>query len=174
MVTVIYPIKDKEPKRLVNSVRSLKENTTQDVTFIVVDYGSSKKYTSGLRKVCKEENLRLIRVESQGLPWNKAHALNIGVEATDSEFIALVDVDIVFEDDVIGFSMKYYSENSVIHGQIYLLPKTGIKKFGKPCSPPAAGAYIFLKRKDFLDVDGFDERVNFWGHEDFDLNEKFL
>jgi len=173
VVTVVYSIKDRDPERLRNSIRSIKENTVENVSFIVVDYGSSVEYASHIAEVCKDENVKYIRSEVQGYPWSRAHSLNIGIMNAKSEFVAVSDIDLIFENDIIKVSLRECIPNTVVHGQVFHLPRNGVKRLGKVCFPPNVGAYMFVRKKDFVRVGGFDERIKFWGHEDFDLSEEF-
>lgn len=172
MTTVIYCIRDREPKRLSNSIKSLKQVSSQALSFVVVDYGSSENCAQDVKQICIEENAKYVRTETEGLPWSRAEALNIGVVNSDTEYVATTDIDMIFESDILKISQDVYKPNSVIHCQSLLLPKSGLKKFGKWGDRSQLGGYMFLKRADFLKVGGFDEEIKFWGHEDFEIENR--
>ena len=92
MVTVIYSIRDRDPERLRNSIKSLRKNTVEEISFVVVDYGSSAYYAGKIYCICKDEGAQYVRAESQGLPWSRSHALNIGVMNSNFKVVYLFQV----------------------------------------------------------------------------------
>lgn len=172
MVTVIYPFRDVDPGRLRDSIISIKKNNTERCSFIVVDYGSSPEYIQKLIEICKNENVEYIRSETEGLPWSRAHSLNIGILKASTEFVIATDIDMIFGSNIIDTSLQNFEEKSVIHCLPTWLPKSGIKMFAKTGCFSDLGGYVFLKKKDFIKIGGFDERIKFWGHEDFDLENR--
>lgn len=172
MITVIYCIRDRDPKRLSNSIKSLKKVSSEKASFVVVDYGSSIEYAERIARICKEEDAKYVRTETQGLPWSRGNALNIGVVNSDTEFVATTDIDMIFESDILKISLEKYKPNTVIHCQSLLLPRSGLKTFGKWGDKSQLGGYMFLKKGDFLKVGGFDEEIKYWGHEDFEIENK--
>lgn len=169
MITAIYCIRDRDPKRLSNSIKSLKRVSSEEASFVVVDYGSSIECAESIARVCKEEKAKYVRTETQGLPWSRGDALNIGVTNSNTEFVATTDIDMIFEDDILKMSLEKYKPDSVIHCQSLLLPRSGLKAFGKFGDESQLGGYMFLKKEDFVKIGGFDEAIKYWGHEDFEI-----
>ncbi len=175
MISVVYSIRDRQPERLLNSISSLKQYESKcDVEYIVVDYGSLPEYQCEITEVCTGLGAKLIRSETQGLPWSRAKALNIGAVHSENKYILFTDIDMLFENDVYLACLNKIEIKTMIHCRPLWIPKNGNKRKASLGGYSQMGGLLFIGRNDFLDVSGFNENIEFWGSEDRVLNLKLI
>lgn len=91
MIDVFIPIRNKDAKRVQRCINSIISNSLNLVDNIyVIDYDSKKQI--------KLKNCQVIRIENQPI-WNKAHALNLGIFKSNSEYIMTVDADMILNEE---------------------------------------------------------------------------
>jgi len=128
-VTVLYTIRNRNPLRVLLSINSLRYNSSIKFSALIVDYGSNDIYRKKLVEICKENKMDLICVNSEGLPWNKSIALNIGLKNIKTKYTVQTDIDMVFTDDILKTCLDLYSSKTKIHCRPLWLNKKGdIKK----------------------------------------------
>lgn len=168
LVTVVYIIKNRDWQKLVNSFCSIKNNTKHTFKTIVVDYGSNKDYRNQIKQACDKHEMVYLRSETQGWPWSRGHALNIGIKQASTKYIMNCDIDFYFSGDIIDACLTKIQPNSFLHCRCYFLPRSGrIAKAKKGAY--AHRGFLFIEKKLFGQVYGFDERIKYWGSEDADL-----
>jgi hypothetical protein len=170
--TVIYSFRNRDPERLASSVGSLRKVCRNPFKCLVVDYGSNSDFASALTATCEKLNIGRIRVQTQGWPWSRAHALNIGIRAASSLFVVTTDVDMVFEDDPISEALRRYEENTVIHCRPLWVPQNGNMTEAHLGDHAQLGGFQFVEKSLFDRFGGFDERIRFWGLEDIEWNRR--
>jgi glycosyltransferase involved in cell wall biosynthesis len=106
MITVIYTIRDRDHRRIKESVESMRNSSSFNFNVIVVDYGSKAACSDKVKELCLALELNYIRVETEGLPWNKSHAINIGARNANTKFIVITDIDMLFEGDILSESLN--------------------------------------------------------------------
>lgn len=166
MINVIYPFRDRTPERLLESVESLRNSSSIDFYATVVDYGSEDTIKEKLQALCAKNKIELIRCESQGLPWSRAHALNIGVAKTRGKYVVTTDIDMIFEGDILGLCLKLIKAETKIHCQPYWLSPSGNKKRAVPGDNGQLGGFQFIQKDTFFENGGFCESIFYWGFED--------
>ncbi len=171
VLSVIYSIRDRDPNRLIESIHSLKQyDRGYNVEYLVIDYGSKLEYQKKIANLCKKEEVRIIRSETQGFPWNKSQALNIGAVHAKGEYILTTDIDMIFADNVFKACMKYTGPSIKIHCRPLWLPKSGKLKNAWHGDNAQLGGLLFLRKHDFIRDGGFNEDIELWGNEDIELN----
>ena len=120
---------------------------------IVLDYGS--------KDILKLDNIespivKIFREEAKY--WHLSRAFNIAAQLTNGEVIAKLDSDYFIDK-------KFFNQN------IMNLNK---KEFltGNGCRTQSLWGFLMLQRKHFFDVNGYNERVVGWGHDDVDINQR--
>lgn len=164
-------MRDREPERLRKSIRSLREQGVE-AEFIVVDYGSSAKVRDGLEALSGTENFKLFRLESEGLPWNKCRAINFGVRQAGSEWIVTSDIDMIYDCNPLPYCQSNAGLRKVFIMQVWFLGEDGDRSratFGGTGHP---GGYVFQSRQAFFELGGYDEEIQYWGHEDWDWHNR--
>lgn len=173
-ISVIYSFRDRDPQRLIDSVLSLRRVSGQTFEPVVVDYGSSPAYCDKLVELCEKHSIKVVRTETEGLPWSRGAALNVGVRSVSTDFILTTDIDMCFDTDVLSAALDIYDDYSVLYCRPWWLPKSGNKTEARLGDFSQLGGFMFMSRDDFLKVGGFDERIMFWGREDYDFHERLL
>lgn len=170
-MTIIYSIRDRSLKRLSDSIKSVKMHNNSGIVidFLVVDYGSKNK--EELKNLSNAEGFRLIRTETEGLPWSRAKALNIGVKSCKSEVFVTTDIDMIFEFDVAREVFQNLNKNEKLHCLPQWIPKSGSKQQAIQGDTSSLGGFMAMFKEDFISLNGFNEEIYFWGSEDneFDL-----
>lgn len=91
--------------------------------------------------------------------FNHSHSKNLSFKLADGHIVCNINAD-VFTGP--GFA-NYINDNCRSHPDIFLYPEPGCK------FPPGASGIVCVDKKDFLFVEGFDERMMVYGWEDTDF-----
>jgi len=169
---VVYSFRNRDPERVVASVSSLQKVCRIPFKCLVVDYGSNPYFERALAVTCRKMCIDRIRVESQGWPWSRAHALNIGVRAANTPFVITTDVDMIFEDDAISEALSRHEANTVVHCRPLWMPRGARKTEARLGDYSQLGGFQFVEKSVFERFKGFDERIVFWGLEDIEWNRR--
>lgn len=181
MISFILPIKDRDKKRIVNCVKSLKSDITGEI--IIIDYGSKKPL----------ENIsgaRIIRYNKNKI-WNKAHAINLGIKVSKYDYISTVDCDMIIHPDFIETVKMHLSNNSFIYslnvkrietkhvcGDFKSIIGNSTPWFGenlrKNISHTANGGIQIYPKKWISNICGVDESLVYWGAIDNDTFERAI
>lgn len=168
MITVIYSIRNRDPDHLRRSVESLREHSGVSFEVNVVDYGSEGRFREEIDRVCREMSLNRIRCESQGLPWCKSHAINIGVRNTETRYVITVDVDMTFESDILEVALEHVDKDVAVHCRPLWVPKSGNRSEARLGDYSQVGGFQCIRRDAFEKLGGYDERIKYWGNEDLE------
>jgi glycosyltransferase involved in cell wall biosynthesis len=68
---------------------------------VISDLGSTDDQLADIRHLAARHGARLIETRSSGL-WNRAKALNIGIQAARGTVVLCTDVDMVFEPNFLS------------------------------------------------------------------------
>lgn len=180
-VTIIYCFRERELERVKRSIDSLNQQDDSDFEIIFVDYGSIRKVsqvTNELILSYKGLNIRYIYNNTQGMPWNRAHALNTGIHFANADYVFTADIDLIFKKKFISVLKNIAFINKAFFFPVFLLPKrfanwayletnedlqrTGNQGLGISLIPTT-----IVKK-----IKGYDEFYSFWGYEDNDLYQR--
>lgn len=170
-VTLIIPIRDRDAWRIEKLVGSLRAQGA-DPCVVVVDYGSTKAYAGQYGALCRSMGLEYERMETEGLPWNKCHAINRGVRIAQTEYICTVDVDVYFVSDPISVCISDPRGKAAFHVNAFWLDRDGNERKAKPAGLGGPGGFQFVTKRAFEQAGGYDERIVYWGQEDNDWSER--
>lgn len=171
-ITLVYPFRDRPVERLINSVSSVRRySKDHTIKCIVVDYGSSPSYRDELSKACELADIKVIRTETQGRPWNRSIASNIGISAVETDVFISMDIDIIVEFDLVSEVLSSLQPRQKVNGKPYWLPPSGNKDEARVDDGSGLGGCMAMFLSDFKALGGFNEEITFWGLEDteFDL-----
>lgn len=149
MISIIIPCKNR-----LNHLSSTFIHTRRlqgDCQIVIVDYrcpmGTASHFENNFHK---EPRLKIIRANVGEKEWNLSHARNIGFKASDGDELLFIDADTSLKPD-------FLTKHPLIENQFY----TGSWLHASGC--------CMLWRKDFEAINGYNECVDGWGSEDYDL-----
>jgi predicted glycosyltransferase involved in capsule biosynthesis len=120
---------------------------------IVLDYGSENilkldTIESPLIKIYREETKY----------WHLSRAYNIAAQLTNGKVIVKLDSDYFVHKN-------FFNQNILDLNRPQFLTGNG-------CLTQSLWGFLMLQRKHFFDVNGYNERVIGWGHDDVDINQR--
>jgi len=178
LVAIIYANRNRDIKRIKASFDSLKNQTEANFRVIFVDYGSEGHLVNGLKQLCNNyEFVTPYFLQVSQLLWNKSKALNYGISSTQSPYIFIADVDLIFHPETVTLFNKLAVEDKFFLFNLGYLDRTESGKLTNSynfenLSPTRFGevnGMILAPTKAFLEVNGLDEFFHFYGSEDEDL-----
>ncbi len=147
------------------SLQRLREKPTQPDEIVVVDDGGS----DGCELIPGEFPDLPIRYLYTHHPGQQccSHAHNVGLVATEAEFVLCAEPEVMFETDVVGELLAGH----VAHGQMATAGTARKVQADGTVKTVACGEpYAALYRRDWLmEIGGWDEGFEVWGWEDIDL-----
>ncbi|NNM55442.1 MAG: glycosyltransferase [Spirochaetales bacterium] len=172
-INIIVPFRNRSPEILEQLWLSLCEKTSVPFEFVVSDYGSHPEIAEKLNELASRRGFRIVRSETQGLPFSKAKAVNVAVKETKLPWILHVDADMVFFQTQLEALVGYLDESQVLLAESYWPQSSRQKpKNGKVFRSP--GVFLLLHRNWFERLDGFCESFEFWGAEDSEWLDRLI
>lgn len=178
-ITIIYPYRNRDSKRVWSSLRSLQQQTVKEFKVLFVDYGSELQFSESVKEVVNQFDFATYYyVGHKGLLWNKSKALNFGIKKAETDYIVTADIDVLFAETFVEkslalansntfslFKIGYLSQKITEQQQLELNFNTIETKFIGDTF--GIGLYPKLALES---VGGVDEFFHFYGSEDQDLN----
>jgi glycosyltransferase involved in cell wall biosynthesis len=175
--SVIIGYRDRDVDRVRRCLNSLFQQTGCSFEIIFIDYGSRRNWAEKVREVIAEfPDVRFFRTETQGHPWNRSKALNIGLRQAKGRFVATTDIDLIFPPLFLETIHSQVTADRAIQCPPFLLPEgfsdwdtlTGASSVF-PIGDNYLGAFQCVERDRAIQVGGFNENYEFWGLEDQDF-----
>lgn len=153
---------------------------------ILVDWSSAPPLEPVVRSIPGADRIKVIRVTAEPI-WVLSRAYNLAVGATSYSHVIRTDCDYEIGRDFVTAHSKLMADHMPDGLDISASESA---KFALPSNPDAnhffAGNYnlarnenevhlngaVFIRRKDFLDVGGYDERIQTYGWDDEDLYKR--
>lgn len=180
-ISVILGYKDRDVVRVKRCLDSFKNQVYKDFEVVFIDYGSGISYQNLAKTLVKQYNFcKYIYNNTQGMPWNRSHALNTGVKLSKGEYLLFGDIDIIYSENFLEELIKNNEENAHTYNTMYLLPEN-FTEWGFLKQKPnnftdtgisAKGPAHFIKKEYIEKIGGYDEFYCFWGVEDRDLHNR--
>ena len=178
MITILFTYRDKDIKRVKNSLMSLQNQSAQLFQILFIDYGSTSKYCSSLIELLKEFpsiSYHYTYVENQ--PWSRAKAINVGLKLVTTPYVFVADIDMVFKENFVDKLNSLAHLNQSTYFKVGFLNKE-ISDFrvSFECIPVAFSSAIgaqglsLFPMQALHEIKGFDEFYHFWGAEDTDVH----
>ncbi len=166
-ITVIIIARNREAWRIEDQVKSIRDGG-EEPSFLLVDYGSKKEFSTEYEQVCTELEIEYFRVFSDGLPWSRTHALNCGVKKAKTPYIVASDIDIVYDKKPFTWCLANCKEKDFVQFNLYWVPKNGDKNKAKSAGHDGSQGMQFIPKSFYEDIGGYDESIKYWGSEDMD------
>jgi len=177
-ISIIYCYRNREIKRVKNSLDSLNAQLNKNFQVIFVDYGSNLEYRKQIEALCNSYKFcAYIYVDSEGKLWNRSEALNYGLLLCKTDYVFTADVDLVFK---VGFTdalhkdletdiAKFYAVGYLNEEDTKALALNRIESLSFVRSEDFALGMALIERKKLEEVNGYNTFYSIWGLEDNDL-----
>ena len=178
MLTLIYPYRNRDIKRVKRSLDSLSRQSNMAFKVSFVDYGSSPKIASEIKTLLETYKFASYSYShTQFQPWNKSRALNSVIKNLDEGFCFVADVDMIFAEDFIEIATSLQQSNTSTYFKVGFLDAQETetdKDFEnytlKFESTNEATGLTMFPVENLHAMRGFDEFYHFWGSEDTDVH----
>ncbi len=183
LFSLLLPYRNRDMLRLKRCLESLSAQDFNDFELVLVDYGTEKKLAAEVAALCANYNfVRLIYNDFEGHLWNRSHALNTALNATEAVYIITLDVDMIYCPHFLTAVKARAQPNLLLFYGCYYLPQnfqaystlhTQTPK-DLPESDAAALGIFVAPRAAMQEVGGFDEYFRVWGVEDLDMRTRLV
>ena len=180
-LSIVFGFKNRDGLRVRRCLDSLVAQEVDQFEVIFVDYGSEPKCREEIEPIVKSYSFaRYVYCDMRGRPWNRAHALNIGIRMAQAELVMTSDIDLIFNEFPLKKIIDNYDGKTALHAGCYYLPqnfdqwgKLSVNKsrYGKPVQH-SLGLLLLLPKSAYMRLGGFDEFYKFWGREDADIEQR--
>ncbi|MFX1443904.1 MAG: glycosyltransferase family 2 protein [Promethearchaeota archaeon] len=196
-ISIVFPTFNGENVIFHNLLSIKNLNNLIEIEVIIVDNNSTDSTKSIINSFKKDINITLI---NQNTNLGFARACNIAVSKAKGEYIYITNQDVAFPKDFFSILLKLYKklkkDHEIIISPAVIFPGRFINYYGAKVhflgfsytplmyqkipkqittfrTKKASGCSIFMKRKLFLDLNGFDPNF-FMYHEDTDFSLKAI
>ena len=179
-ISVVVGVRDRVGKLLNNFITSLLIQTDRDFETIIVDYGSNETNRRILFDECAKAGFKYIFYPAE--TWSRTRAFNVGIAKATKDFVVTSDVDMIFRKDFIERLKVYAKPKTFIMTKAMFLSENfnldandwdNFYKYAlSDYQGPSLGAIQCAEREWFVKVNGYDERMSGWGHEDNDMADR--
>lgn len=181
-ISIILSYRNRDIERLRRCLDSFKKQSFNNYEVVFIDYGSDEIYSSPVKALVSSYSFcRYYYVHSQGLPWNRSHAMNIGIRLAESEYLLLTDIDVIHAGNHLEVLYNSMDKNTSIYSPVYWLKEKfsdydailnnrfTIRETDYTFINRATGTSHLIRKAILEDIGGYDQFYNFWGVEDRDL-----
>ena len=182
MLSIIYPYRERDLKRIQFSLRTLSEQTSKEFKVYFVDYGSPQRHAKEVKKIVNNfpfASYSYLFTEYQ--PWNKSKALNSVIKKLESNYFFVADIDMLFHPGFVRTANELTKTNEVWYFQVGFLNEKEsdtYKEFNAYNvsfkSGKEATGLTMCSVKAAKRIQGFDEFYHFWGSEDTDFHVRLI
>jgi hypothetical protein len=182
-LAIVIGYRNRDLKRVERCLHSLARQTRNDFRVYFVDYGSHLSFARSVQSLVEQFPFcRYIYTHTRGWPWNRAKALNIGIQLAETDYVLTTDIDIIFAPNFVETLLKAQDGVSVIYCAARWLPKTFTdweriddyaEDFPKRKRRPT-GLCQCVPLSVMHALGGFDEQFEYWGAEDRDLHLRLM
>jgi hypothetical protein len=177
-IDIIYCFRNRDLKRVKNSLDSLSSQNNKSFRVIFIDYGSEDTVAQNTKKLCDEYSFCNYHfIDTQGKTWSRADALNYGFSISKANYVFTSDIDMVFvnhfvtylqkniSDDIASFfSVGYLSELATRSLNVEKIAQTSYTK-----SKDFALGMVFISKSILNRINGYNSFYSLWGAEDNDI-----
>ena len=125
---------------------------------IILDYGCSIPLISQIPKdLLNSSVVKLYRQEAKN--WHLTKAYNIVAQLASNPILVKLDSDYYLDKD--------FFEANVLHNDREFITGNGTSK-------QCLWGFLMCMKKHFMSVNGYNERIIGWGHDDIDINKRLI
>lgn len=171
-------------KMLSNAIRSVLNQTYNNIELIVVNDNSTDGTKEYLQDLLKKEEIKVINI-NEAHSRGGGYARNVGIRNSTGNYIAFLDDDDVWNSQKIQKQVSFLDKNPS-YGMVYCrridkdyssdtqkLESTKGKMSGNLSNTcftktVCTSSSMMVRKEIFYNIGGFDEKLQFW--QDFELN----
>ena len=179
-LSIVFGYRNRDTLRVKRCLDSLSEQNFSDFEVVFVDYGSDEKYRNEIENLIKNYSfVHYVYNHTQGMPWNRSHALNTGVRCAKGEYILFGDIDLIYSPFVLSELVSKANDKIQIYSKVYFLDEKfdrwsqlneiDLQTFEVSTETGRGGVHI-VKKSILESINAYDEYYCFWGVEDRDLS----
>ncbi len=178
-ISAVIPVRDRTGPRLDNCLRSLRWQQLEPgaLEIVITDFGSNPEHAAGLASLSERYDAELVRVHTEET-WNRARALNFGIQRSTGHFVFCTDADMIFAPNFIATLLETQAqadEQAFVVCHCRDLPESVAEQTWQLDDFPrllelaafrkatGTGACQVARREFFERVRGYDEGFSFWG-----------
>lgn len=180
MISIIYPYRDRELKRIKRSLDSLMRQTNKSFEVYFIDYGSEQNLAKQVKELVSSYSFTKYHYcYNIHQPWNKCKALNYVIKNLETSYFFVSDIDMLFHSQFVETAIGLAGLNKACFFQVGILTEAETKKdmpfndyqISFITDETATGMTLFPVEK-VKELRGFDEFYHFWGSEDTDMHAR--
>jgi len=176
-VSIIVAFKNRDKIRVENFLESFLIQDYPNKELIFINQGSNDEISNFIETLLYDKpKVRYINNYTQGHLWNKSNALNIGIKKSSSDYVLILDVDLILPQNYITNLFTYIEDGLFITPNAFYLDKsyevnlTDLKSGKIPDNSIENFIGICLVQREIVNsVCGYDEFYTVWGAEDDDI-----
>lgn len=177
LVSIVIPFYN-HAQYITECIVSVREQTYNNIEIIIVNDGSTQKESIDVLDTFRDSNVNIFHIENSG----PCSAKNFGVSKAKGEIICFLDSDNIILPEYANRAVKEITENSLdwcFPDALYFGIKEGVRIQKLKCpeevliNSPIDNC-IFIRKKAFIDVGQFDEKLNRLGLEDWELSLRLV
>jgi len=174
LISIIVGYRNRELERVKRSMDSIAAQTCTNFELIFVDYGSDIEISKSVKVLIESYQFaKYIYIDTRGMFWNRAHALNIGAKNVKGDILLFYDIDLIISSSFLEDLASIKFEDTFYTFSCFYLPqdfnyKLNLFSAGIHCEQNYVGLHA-IKKDLFVSINGFDEYFMVWGGEDDDL-----
>lgn len=178
MTTIILTYRNRDLSIVKQCLESLLMQNNKAFSAVLVDYGSTSNYRSGLIKLLEHYNfVTLIQCKTEQQLWCKSRAINIALKTIDTTSCFVGDIDMVYHLEFINVLNEKAHQTKSTYFQVGFLSETESQN-EKPFldyeiafkSQKEATGMTLYNTALLKSINGYDEFYNGWGSEDTDVH----
>ena len=178
MISIIYPYRNRDLKRIKRSLESLKNQTFQEFEIYFVDYGSEPEISVKVQELINDySSINYVYHATRFQPWNKSRALNSVIKNLKTDFCFVADVDMIFHPGFVKVATQLQEATKSIYFKVSFSESEDDLDKLKPedlnsyrHSDHNATGLTMFSVEDLKSVRGFNEFYHLWGAEDTDVH----
>jgi len=182
MITIVLTNRNRDLRIIKKCLDSLKNQTNQEFSCLMIDYGSEEEYLDHLVELSNQYSiLKLVRCCVSKQLWNKSKAINIALKQCNTPYFFVGDIDMLYHHDFIEKLYTLKKQDQAVYFQVGILSR-GESELIKPfdnyvikhkTSEGATGMTLFPTQL-LKEINGYDEFYHGWGAEDTDVHIRLI
>ena len=181
MISIIIPYRNREVMRVKRCLESLLFQSYKSFEVVLVDSGSDNGISKEISELTEYYTFcQYVFTDTRGMIWNRSYALNVGARLSIGNILLMADIDLIFEPDflfkisALNFEKNFYNYRCLYLPEGYNYKNDDWSKLNTKEYKNSGNSrgLLIVSKKDFDQVNGYDEYYQQWGIEDDDIDKR--